>query len=289
VRIGLLLLAGFLFLSSGSQAGQRPASIRKNPEAGGTFDVAQAMRMFYGNYDVRRRTSITHLPKDTTSLPGPGDEQMTVRVLFHSFVDAPVARSFFLVTYALPAKDDSYGCHVCAPVIGISTFSWSEGKWTMDASNRAVTLAGEWGKPPQQIELVQIGSHRMAVKTIDVAKGNGETTTALDILVPWNHTVNLGLQRIIADDNKSMCDPAGLPCYQNRRTMSFIPHEVSEYFDIELKLTGTDLLLSNPHGRRRKVSGLEIFSLDNGTYRPVSQDGDRTYLDEAVAERKNKD
>jgi hypothetical protein len=36
------------------------------------------------------------------------------------------------------------------------------------------------------------------------------------------------------------------------------------------------------------VSGLEIFRLDNGTYRLVSQEGDRTYFDNAVAERKNK-
>lgn len=291
MRIRLGLLAGFLFLSSGSQAGQSPTSIPKNSEAGEAFDVAQAMRTFYGNYDVRRQTSITQLPKNSTSLPAPGEEQMTVRVLFHSFVGESVARSLFLVTYAVPSNDDTYECHLCAPVIGMSVFSWSGGKWTMDASNRAVTFAGEWGKPPRHVELVQIGSHRTAVKIIDVGKGNGETTAILDILVPWNHTVKLGLQRTIADDDKGLCDPTGLPCYQNHRTISFAPHDDPEYFDIELKLSGTDLPLndSTPHGRSRKVSGLEIFRFDNGTYRQVSQDGDRTFFDEAVAKRKTKD
>ena len=291
MRIALGLLAGFLFLSSGSHAGQSPTSIPKNSEAGEAFDVVQAMRTFYGNYDVRRQTSITQLPKNTTSLPAPGEEQMTVRVLFHSFVGEPVARSLFLVTYAVPSNDDTYECHVCAPVIGMSVFSWSGGKWTMDASNPAVTLAGEWGKPPRHVELVQIGSHRTAVKIIDVGKGNGETTVVLDILVPWNHTVKLGLQRTVADDDKGLCDPTGLPCYQNHRTISFTPHDDAEYFDIELKLTGTDLPLNGPtpHGRSRKVSGLEIFRFDNGTYRLVSHDGDRTFFDEAVAKRKTKD
>jgi hypothetical protein len=291
VRIRLGLLASFLFLSSGSQAGQSPTSIPKNSEAGEAFDVAQAMTTFYGNYDVRRQTSITQLPKNTTSLPAPGEEQMTVRVLFRSFVGESVARSLFLVTYAVPSNDDTYGCHLCAPVIGMSVFRWSGGKWTMDASNRAVTFAGEWGKPPRHVELVQIGSHRTAVKIIDVGKGNGETTAILDILVPWNHTVKLGLQRTIADDDKGLCDPTGLPCYQNHRTISFAPHDDPEYFDIELKLSGTDLPLndSTPHGRSRKVSGLEIFRFDNGTYRLVSQDGDRTFFDEAVAKRKTKD
>jgi hypothetical protein len=185
MRIGLGLLTGFLFFSSCLHAGQSSTSLLKNSEAGGASDVAQAMRTFYGNYDVRRHTSITQLPNDTTSLPAPGEEQMTVRVLFHSFVNWPAARSLFLVTYAVPSNDDSYGCHLCAPVIGMSVFSWSQGKWTMEACNRAVTLAGQWGKPPQQVELVQIGPHRTAVKIIDVGKGNGETTAVLDILVPW--------------------------------------------------------------------------------------------------------
>jgi hypothetical protein len=290
MRIGLGLLAVFLFLAPVSHAGQSPTSLPKNSKTGEAFGVAQAMRMFYGNYDVREQTSITRLPKNTTSLPDPGDEQMTVRVLFKSFVGEPFARRLFLLTYAIPSNDETYECHLCAPVIGMSVFNWNGGKWTMDASNRAITLAGEWGKPPRHIELVQIGSNLTGVKIVDVSKGNGETTALLDILVPWNHTVKLGLQRTIADDDKGLCDPTGLPCYQNHRTINFVRYDDAEYFDIELKLTGTDLPLndSNPQSKSRKVSGLEIFRFDNGTYRLVSQDGDRTYFDDAVAKRKNK-
>lgn len=291
MRIALGLLVGFLLAASGSHARQKPTSIPKNLETGEALDVAQAMRTFYGNYDVTTQTSITQLPKNTTSLPGPGEEQMTVRVLFHSFVGERIARNFFLVTYAVPTNDDTYQCHLCAPVIGVSVFIWSGGKWTMDASNRAVTFAGEWGKPPRHVELVQIGSHRSAVKIVDTGKGNGETTAVLDMLVPWNHTIKLGLQRTIADNDKGLCDPTGLPCYQNHRTISFTPHDDAEYFDIELKLTGTDLPLNNPtpQNRSRKVSGLEIFRFANGIYSLVSQEGDRTFFDEAAANRKTKE
>ena len=128
MRIGIGLSAGFLFLLSGSHAGQSPTSIPTNSETGEAFDVVQAMRTFYGNYDVIRQTSITQLPKNTTSLLAPGEEQMTVRVLFHSYVGEAVARNLFLVTYAVPSNDDTYQCHVCAPVIGMSVFSWSGGK-----------------------------------------------------------------------------------------------------------------------------------------------------------------
>jgi hypothetical protein len=289
VRIGLGLLVGFLFLSSGSLAGPNSTSFLKNAEAGEAFTVAQAMKTFYGNYDVRTQTSTTRLPKDTTSLPAPGEEQMTVRVLFHSFVGEPVGRRLFLVTYAVPANDNSYGCHLCAPVIGMSVFRRSKGKWTMEASNRAVTLIGDWGEPPRRLDLVQIGSHRMAVKIIDVYRGQGETTATLEILVPWNNTIKLGLQRTIADDDKGMCDPAGLACYQNHRRISFTPRADSEYFDVELELTGTDLPLNSPRGRSRKVNGSEIYRLDNGTYKLVSQDGDKTSFDAATAKRKNTD
>lgn len=290
MRISLGLSLALLVLASGSHGRQAATSLPKNSETAEVFDVAQAMRMFYGNYDVRKQTSITQLPKNTTSLPAPGEQQMAVRVLFHSFVGEPVSRSLFLLTYAIPIKGQTYDCHACAPVIGMSVFAQNGGQWTIDASNRAVTFAGEWGKPPRDVELVKIGSNLTAVKIIDVGKGNGERTAVLHVLVPWDHTVKLGLERVIADDDKDLCDPQGLPCYENHRTVSFVHYDDSEYYDIQLRLSGTDLPLndSKPQSRSRKVSGLETFRFADGIYRRVSEEGDRTYFDETVARRKNK-
>jgi hypothetical protein len=192
MRIGPSFLAVFLLFASGSHA-------QEGPTSGESFDVAQAMRMFYGNYDVKAETSSTRLPKNTTSLPAPGEEQMTVRVLFQSFVSEPVARQLFLLTYAIPSNNENYDCHACAPVIGMAVFSKNGQKWQMHASNRAVTFSGEWGKPPNSIQLVKIGPHHVAAKIVDVGKGTaGETTEVLDLLVPWNGTVNLAIQRIDA-------------------------------------------------------------------------------------------
>jgi len=282
-------LVAFLVFASGSQGEKSPTSYPENSDTD-VVDVAQAMRMFYGNYDAKNQTSVTRLPKNKTSLPSPGGEQMTVRVLFKSSVGDPSAQTLFLLTYAVPSSDETYYCHACAPVIGMAFFSRSDGKWTMAASNRAVTFAGEFGKPPTDIEVVKVGLNHMATKIVDVGKGNGETTAVLDLVIPWNHTVNLGLQRVVADDDKGACDPTGLPCYENHRTVDFVRCDDAEYFDVELKLSGTDLPLdgSSRQHRSRKVSGLEIFRFDNGTYRRVSKEGDRTYLDETVVKRKNK-
>lgn len=282
-------LAALLVCESGCHK-QSPVSSPEQSETNGAFDIAQAMRMFYGNYEVKKQASLAKLPKEKSSLPAAGEEQMIVRMLFNSFNDDAGAQSLVLLTYAVPSSDETYYCHACAPIIGMAVFSQKGSRWTMDASNRVVTFAGEFGKPPTDIHLVQIGPHRQAVKVIDIGEGNGETTAVLQLLIPWKGTVNLGLERVIADDNKGGCDlEGGLACYANHRTLTFIRKDHDECYELELKLTGTDLLLSNttPQTKARKVHGLERFRFDDGKYTRVSTRGDATYLDDAVAKQKD--
>jgi hypothetical protein len=247
------------------------------------------MRMFYGNYDVTKQASLTRLPKEKSSLPAAGEEQMTVRMLFNSFSGDPGAQSLVLLTYAVPSSDETYYCHACAPIIGMAVFSQKGLKWTMDASNQAVTFAGEFGKPPTDIQLVQIGPQRQAVKIIYVGEGNGESTAVLQLLISWNGTVNRGLERVIADDDRGACDPKGLPCYSNHRTVAFSRNPNAEYFDLELRLIGTDLPASNRPRvwTTRKVAGLEVLKFENGRYVQVSRSGDLTTVDRVVAERES--
>jgi len=246
------------------------------------------MKMLYGNYDAKKQTSVASLPKEKSGFPATGEEQMTVRPLFHAFSNDAGAHNFLLVTYAVPASDESYECHACAPTIGMAVFSQKGMKWMIDASNRAVTSAGEWGRPPTDIQLVQIGPNRQAVKIIDVGQGNGETTAVLYLLIPWNGTVNLGLERIVADDDKGACSSSGgLPCYANRRTVRFIRKSKIEYYNLELKLSGTDLPVSDAAASRRsrKVNGLETLKFEDGKYVQASRQGDLTNVDRVVAER----
>ena len=288
MKLSLILLATMLVLASGCHK-KNTELPPKQSEANQAFDIAQAMKMFYGNYDLKTRTSVASLPKEKSSFPSAGEEQMTVRPLFQSFGGDAGARSFVLVTYAVPAGD-SYDCHACAPTIGMAVYSRKGLKWTIDASNRAVTFAGGWGKPPMDIQLLQIGPNRRAVEVIDSGGGQGETTKVLDLLIPWNGTVNLGLERIISDDDKGMCDPnGGLPCYANHRSVCFIRNDRFEYYVLELELTGTDLPVSEavPSMPARKVHGIETLKVENGKYIQVSRQGDLTTVDHAVAGREN--
>lgn len=290
IKCSSTLLTATLILAAGCHK-QGTGSSREESEANQAFDIAQAMKMFYGNYDVSKQTSVATLPKEKSSFPAAGEEQMTVRSLFHAFSGDAGAQGFFLVTYAVPANEESeesHECHACAPTIGMAVFSQKGSKWTIDASNGAITFAGEWGKPPTDIQLVQIGPNRQAVKIIDVGEGGGETTAVVDLLILWNGTVTLGLERIVGDDDKGACDSnGGLPCYANRRTVRFIPNDKIGYYDLELKLSGTDLPASDAAGSRpaRKVNGLETLKFENGKYIQASRQGDLTYVDRAVMER----
>jgi len=211
------------------------------------------------------------------------DEPMTVRTLFYTLSGDPAAPNFVLLTYAVPASDEKYYCHACAPTIGMALFSQKGAGWIMTASKRAVTDAGGFGKPPTDIGLVEIGVNHQAIKIIEVDEGNGETTAVLLVLVPWKGTVNLGLERIVADDDAGSCGAreSTLPCYSNHRTFEFLRDEKTDYFEVELKLWGTDLPLSeSKHSNRaRAVLGLETLKFDNGKYVQVSREGDLTYLD----------
>jgi hypothetical protein len=284
------LLATGHVLASGCHK-QSPAIYLEQSDTNEAFDIAQAMKMLYGNYDVKTRTSAAALPKEKSSFPTSGEEQMTIRMLFSAFSRDAGAQSFVLVTYAVPASKQDFDCHACAPTIGMAVFSQKGLKWSIDASNRAVTSSPEWGKPPTDIQLVQVGPNRRAVQFIDVGGGQGETTAMLQLLIPWNGTVERGLQQIIADDNKGGCDSrGGLPCYANHRSVKFIRNDDVEFYDLELKLTGTDFPLSDTSApmRARKVQGLQIFKFENGKYVQVSRQGDLTSVEDFMQKRKGK-
>jgi hypothetical protein len=286
IKYSSALLGAALIIAAGCHK-QGSESSRGQSQANESFDDAQAMRMLYGNYSVKQQTSSASLPSGFGNESGAiSDQEMTVSPIFSAFVASPSGRSFVLLASAILTSDGDFDCHACSPTIGMAVFSQKGPHWTMDAFNRAVTEAGEFGKPPTDINVVQIGPEHHAVEIIDVDEG-GETTAVLDILVPWNGTVNLGLERIVADDDKGMCGPGALPCYSNRRTVTFIPSDKKEFYDLELELRGTDLVNTGTAAqmRARKVHGVETLRLENGKYAQVSRRGDLTYLDRDVAQR----
>ena len=274
-----------LFLLGCKNRQANPASkISDDPKK---LEIARAMTMFYGNFDANRQTSsVTFSKTDSARVSG---EPMIIRPLFHVFSSDANVPTFVLLTYAVPARDEEYYCHACAPTLGMAVFTQKDSKWILTASNRVVTDAGGFGKPPKDVELVEIGSNRHAVQIKDVDDAGGETTAVLLLFVPWKDTVNLALERVIGDDDEGMCDPKGLPCYSNHRAVAFLHNPDADYNDIELKLVGTDLPASDKPRvwTVRKVSGVEILKFEDGKYIQVSRSGDLTGVDRVVAKRES--
>jgi hypothetical protein len=244
------------------------------------------MKLFYGNFDRQKQTStVTFSHPDSVRVFG---EQMLVRPLFHASIGDEAHQGFVLLTYAVPQRDEQYYCHACAPTLGMAVFEVRGSEWTLTASNRAVTDAGGYGKPPSKVKLTRIGPNHDAVQVEDTDQG-GQRTTVLLILAPWHDTVTVALERIIGDDDKGMCEPKGLPCYSNNRSLKFLSNPTSDYNDVELTLTGTDLPASeNPKVRAaRKVAGVEHLRFESGKYEQVSRSGDLTTVDRVVAQREH--
>lgn len=267
------LLAATLILASGchKQSNELPREQSK-PEA---FDLAQAMNMFYGNYDARNQTSAARLPQWEGSLSA-GEErekQMTVKPLFSTFSTDANVPSFILVTYANAPDCVS---HACAPTIGMAIFIQQGAQWTMDASNRAVTYLGEWGNPPSA-ELVQVGPNHHAVEISTTVRGQSEVSRVLQILIPWNYTINSALERVISDSDLVGCEDEGVPvpCFKNSREVKFIRDDKVEYYNLEVKFTGTAFTSKDVTPMRvREVNGLEVLKFENGKYIQTSHQGD---------------
>lgn len=261
----------------------KATSLRQS-KANAGLDVPWAMRVVYGNFDAEKELSTVSLPREKSSFPAPGNEQMIARPFFHALGTDSGMRVFVLLTYAVPTDERSFDCHACAPTIGMAVFSRVGPRWALKDCTRAITISGEWGKPPTA-QLERIGPNRLAVSIMDVGEGQGETTNILQLLIPWHGAVDLGLERVIADDDKGDCGPGGgLPCYANGRTVSFVSNDRSDYYGLRLRLRGTDLPVSGL-AHARKVSGLETLKFEDGRYVQISRLGDLTTVDHAVAKR----
>src|SRR5260370_40978025 len=90
---------------------QSPALSQEQSETNGAaLDIAQAMRMFYGNYDVKKQASLQRRPKEKSRLPAAGAEQMTVRMLFNAFIGDAGPKSLARSTYSVPSSHGTYYC-----------------------------------------------------------------------------------------------------------------------------------------------------------------------------------
>jgi len=263
------------------------------------FNLATGMSLLFGNFNLGTNSSNYDIPQTTVlDLKGSffeiGDE-IIVRPFWISAADEGGMRKIVLLTYAVPARHDQqstnetadhFDCHACSPLLGAAIFVQIGSTWAVESSRTAVSRAGAWGDPPSDVQIVSIGPHRSGIEITNSDAGQGETTTARWVLVPWNGKVNEAALRLISDDDKGGCgkDAEGFPCYANRKKMTFVAGKNPEYYDILLVLTGTDLTDGKPL-RTRSVQGFERLSFEDGIYKTTHRSGDITSAERAIEGR----
>ncbi len=274
-----------LAILSGSALCQQPnrivsASDRPVPA---DFSIASAMLSLYGNVgpvtqNPTGQNSLWTVASDSASDPDgnfvPGTTVMVKPFFTATAVDGGVEK-VFLLTYAILRKTNPktakvmFGCHACAPLIGMATFVRGEGGWKRESLGRDVTLYGQFGGPPDA-KLVQIGQNRMGVELSMIYGGQDEFTDTVSLLVPWAGKVTRAFFATTSDRFDGCETGSSVPCYSYSRKLEFVPGENPDYFDILLILSGTEVTDSEPI-RKIPVTGTERWRFSQGKYTRVSR------------------
>jgi hypothetical protein len=79
----------------------------------------------------------------------------------------------------------------------------------------------------------------VGIELRDAFQGAGEASVYVSILVPWKGEVREAVSTEIEDDDHGTCGDGDLPCYRNRREITFVKGADPEYNDIIVTLSGT--------------------------------------------------
>lgn len=256
------------------------------------FDIPAAMQSLFGNYDAKTGTSRYDIPQSTIyNLKGSGFEigdDIAVSPLWASSAMEDGKQKVVLVTYAVPIKEDGsptdFECHLCSPLIGAAVFAKNGGQWSVESSRTVVTRGGGYGDPASDIRIIPIGPRRIGIEITAGDLGQGITTSIKAILVPWKGKINEALRTVTEDDNKEAAcgsDSDSLPCYFYRKSLIFVTGINKDYFDVVMKLSGTELTDHEPY-KAKPVHGFARLSFVDGAYKTIERSGNRTHLEKVI-------
>lgn len=257
--LSLLLLFIALPVCASAQGGQRPPA-RRNAAAAAAGE-AVIMRMMYGNYDPRTKTSRWDKPTKAalemlSQSAGPLYSQMGGAFPFQQEGE----KKLLFVTWSVPRN---YDCHGCGALISVAVFSQAAGKWKLETTEAALTTSGAWGKPGE-FKLEQIGPERHALVVSSGFTGQGETTEAAFFYAREGAKFKQILALDIHSDNGGNCDPPGRPCYDFNSTYEFKPGGTEPYYNLIVSSTGTKL---NDKGKVAPIRKRQIYVFKDGEYK----------------------
>jgi hypothetical protein len=147
----------------------------------------------------------------------------------------------------------------------MAVFGRTKNGWIIESSNKGVVVFGQWGEPPDA-RVVHIGQGHVGIELRITTQGQGETTTVVSFLIPWKGEITEALCTELADDDRGICGDEGmLPCYKNRRNITFVKGAEAGYDDLVLTLSGT-VLTKKPPFKAVKLNQVERRRFSEGKY-----------------------
>jgi Bacterial Ig-like domain (group 2) len=230
------------------------------------FDVANAMKSLYGNFDPSTQSSVSDLPagaqQDSFFKTAAGIE---ARAFFTAGVEESGVGKVFLGTYAGPLGE-GYVCHGCPPLIGMAVFVKTNAGWVVESSTKTAVFSGAWGKPPDA-HILRIGPDHFGVEL----QVSGFSTYA-SILVPWNGEIRQAFGEMIGEGNGQVCggEEGMQPCVRSEERITFQKGANPEYDDMLLTLSGT-ALTEHPPYKIIELTGTQRRVLSDGKYVPAGR------------------
>jgi hypothetical protein len=226
------------------------------------FAVPEAMKALYGNYDAATKSSSFKLARGfpNTFFDKPG------KVAASAFLAAGVtdsgATKVFLLTYAVPFRAPAFDCHACAPVIGVAVFAKKGAAWVVESANKAFSVLGNWGGPPNA-EVLRIGPDRGAFELTPGNTDQGESFASVMILLPWKGAIRDVFDAQTEWPGQTDCGDGAGGCRDLSADVSFERGANADYDDIVVKISATE---TDAGGKDAEVHREQKWKFSDGKY-----------------------
>lgn len=254
----LVLAVFFLLPVDASAQGGKPSP---NKQAAAAAGEAVIMKMMYGNYDPRSKTSVWQKPtKAALEMIGQGAGPLYSQMVGHFPFLEDGSKKVMFVTASAPRNFD---CHGCAPVISVAVFSQDMGKWKLETAESALTTSGAWGKAGN-FKLVQMGPEKHALVAISGFTAQGENSETAFFYAQENGKFKQVLVLDTHRDNGGNCGPGMQACYDVTSTYELKPVGSGAYYNVIVSTSGTQI---NSKGKPAPAKKREIYVFKDGEYK----------------------
>ncbi len=253
-----MLLLGLIVTSIASGQDGKPSPTK---QAAADAGEAAIMKMMYGNYDPRTRTSVWQKPtKAALEMISQNAGPLYSKMAGYFPFQEEGSKKVMFVTASGPRNFD---CHGCAPVISAAVFSQDAGKWKLETAESALTSSGAWGKPGE-FKLEKIGPEKHAVVVTSAFTAQGESSETAFFYTQENGKFKQVLVLDTHGDNGGNCGPGMQPCYNFTSTYELKPGGSGAYYNVIVSSKGTNI---NDKGKVALVKKREIYVFKDGEYK----------------------